>query len=461
MSTSENSTSPAPVTGHSNDGRIEGFSRMGRAEKIAWLERAFLNPDSSTYDILQGFRHADPAVQRVLDGLSENTLTNFPIPYGIAPNFLINGQWYAMPMVIEESSVVAAASSAAKFWSVRGGFKAQVLSTVKLGQVHFTYTGNPENLLKTQEALFETLREDALPITSNMEARGGGILDIELLDYTSFEPHYYQLMVSFETCDSMGANFINSVLEQFGGSGLGFIEAHPAFSGEEGSTEIIMAILSNFTPACVVRAEVCCPVDALEGASDHMDALAFAEKFRMAVRIAEIDPFRATTHNKGIFNGVDAVVLATGNDFRAVEACGHTFATRSGQYRSLSHCSIMDGQFRFWIDLPLALGTVGGLTRLHPLAKLSLDILGQPPATRLMEIIAAAGLAQNFAALRSLVTTGIQKGHMKMHLVNILHHLGATETESDAVFLFFQDRPVSFSGVREYLQELRIRSTSL
>ncbi len=461
MSTSENSISLPSLTGHHRYGRIEGFSKMGREEKITWLERVFLDPDSETADLLQGFLHADPAIQRVLDGLSENTLTNFPIPYGIAPNFLINGEWYAVPMVIEESSVVAAASSAAKFWSARGGFSARVLSTVKLGQVHFTYTGNPDKLQHTKDALFERLREDALPITSNMEARGGGILGMQLLDYSAVEPHYFQLMVRFETCDSMGANFINSVLEQFGRSLLGFIETHPAFTGEKGNTEIIMAILSNFTPECVVRAEVSCPVDQLEGASDHIDAVSFAEKFRMAVRIAEIDPYRATTHNKGIFNGVDAVVLAKGNDFRAVEACGHTFAAHNGQYRSLSHCSVEDGKFRFWIDLPLALGTVGGLTRLHPLASLSLNILGQPSATRLMEIIAATGLAQNFAALRSLVTTGIQKGHMKMHLVNILHHLGATDTESEAIFQFFRDRPVSFSGVREYLQELRIRATTL
>jgi hydroxymethylglutaryl-CoA reductase len=264
-------------------------------------------------------------------------------------------------------------------------------------------------------------------------------------------------MVRFETCDSMGANFINSVLEQFGRTLIGFVETHPAFSGHEANIAIIMAILSNFTPECLVHVEVNCPISALEGASDHIDAFSFAEKFRKAVRIAEIDPHRATTHNKGIFNGVDAVVLATGNDFRAVEACGHAFAARSGTYGSLSHCSTDAGIFRFWMELPLALGTVGGLTRLHPLAKFSLDLLGQPSAARLMEIIAATGLAQNFAALRSLVTTGIQKGHMKMHLMNILHHLGASEPEVDSALAYFKEKPVSFSGVREYLQSIRIQ----
>jgi hydroxymethylglutaryl-CoA reductase len=150
-------------------------------------------------------------------------------------------------------------------------------------------------------------------------------------------------------------------------------------------------------------------------------------------------------------------VLATGNDFRAIEACGHAFAARSGTYRSLSHCTTEAGTFRFWMELPLSLGTVGGLTRLHPLAKLSLDILGQPSAAQLMEIIAATGLAQNFAALRSLVTTGIQKGHMKMHLMNILHHLGASDPEVDSAIQYFKEKSVSFSGVREYLQTIRIQ----
>jgi hydroxymethylglutaryl-CoA reductase len=264
-------------------------------------------------------------------------------------------------------------------------------------------------------------------------------------------------MVRFETCDSMGANFINSVLEQFARTLITFVGSHPTFSMDRGNIEIIMAILSNFTPECLVHVEVNCPVSALEGASDHIDAVSFAEKFEKAVRIAEIDPYRATTHNKGIFNGVDAVVLATGNDFRAIEACGHAFAARSGTYRSLSHCTTEAGTFRFWMELPLSLGTVGGLTRLHPLAKLSLDILGQPSAAQLMEIIAATGLAQNFAALRSLVTTGIQKGHMKMHLMNILHHLGASDPEVDSAIQYFKEKSVSFSGVREYLQTIRIQ----
>jgi hydroxymethylglutaryl-CoA reductase len=184
-----------------------------------------------------------------------------------------------------------------------------------------------------------------------------------------------------------------------------------------------------------------------------MDAHQLARRFATAVRIAWIDPYRATTHNKGIFNGIDAVVMATGNDFRAIEACGHTYAARSGQYRSLSTCTIKDGILKFELKIPLAVGTVGGLTALHPLAKRSLEMLGNPTASELMMIIATVGLAQNFGAVRSLVTTGIQHGHMKMHLTNILHQLGATEEEASAAQCYFKDQTVSFSAVRTYLKE--------
>jgi hydroxymethylglutaryl-CoA reductase len=171
------------------------------------------------------------------------------------------------------------------------------------------------------------------------------------------------------------------------------------------------------------------------------------------VNIAVHDPYRAVTHNKGIFNGIDSVVLATANDFRAIEACGHAYAARDGQYRSLSRCIIKDDTFRFELEIPLALGTVGGLTTLHPLAKMSLQILGQPSARELMQVIAATGLAQNFGALRSLVTTGIQAGHMKMHLQNILIHFGATPAQIEEAKVYFDDRTVSFTAVREFMDQ--------
>ena len=175
-------------------------------------------------------------------------------------------------------------------------------------------------------------------------------------------------------------------------------------------------------------------------------------KFYTAIKIARQDPYRAVTHNKGIFNGIDAVIIATANDFRAIEACGHAYAARDGQYRSLSDCSVDNGIFHFWLEIPLALGTVGGLTALHPIAKRSLELLDHPSAEELMKVTAATGLAQNFAAVKSLVTTGIQQGHMKMHLANILHHLHATEKESALALEYFKNNKVSFTKVRNFLE---------
>ncbi len=434
---------------------IGGFSKLSKSDKIRWIAENFTSEPAETARILTDFWQSNPDTQRILDGFSENTISNFPMPFGIAPNFIINGKPYAVPMVIEESSVVAAASSAAKFWQTRGGFHAEVISTIKLGQVHFLWKGDFKKLQSVFEDLKQQLLEDAADITCNMEKRGGGVKNIEILNFTDIEEDYYQLRVSFETCDSMGANFINSVLEKFSSTLEVFVQENPIFSGVERELDIVMAILSNYTPDCLVRAWVECPVDAL---SDSEDAAYFAEKFRRAVRIAQIDPYRATTHNKGIFNGIDAVVIATGNDFRAVEACAHTYASRSGQYRSLSHCTIENGIFKFYLEIPLALGTVGGLTKLHPLAKLSLEILGNPSAEDLMQIVATTGLAQNFAAVRSLVTTGIQKGHMKMHLTNILNHLGANALEINEAAYFFADKMVSFTAVREFLEVSRLKA---
>ncbi|MBV6443280.1 MAG: hydroxymethylglutaryl-CoA reductase, degradative [Haliscomenobacteraceae bacterium CHB4] len=439
---------------------INGFSKLNKQQKIKWLAENFAGDALVAKRMLSDWQHPDEQTQKVIDGFTENAIANYVLPYSIAPNFLINGRIYAVPMVIEESSVVAAASSAAKFWLDRGGFHAEVAGTVKLGQVHFRWTGSPEKL----QSLFPDLRAFLLSscddLTTNMRKRGGGIRDIRLLDFTALEPCYFQLRASFETCDSMGANFINSVLERLADALENFFTDYPGLPDAERDVEVVMSILSNYTPECLVRAWVEAPIASFDelARSQGMDAAQLADRFAAAVRIAEIDPYRATTHNKGIFNGIDAVVLATGNDFRAIEACGHTYACRDGQYRSLSHCTVDGGVFRFELQIPLALGTVGGLTALHPLAKCSLEILSYPSASELMCIVAAVGLAQNFAAVRSLITTGIQQGHMKMHLTNILNHLCASEEEAAAAQYHFQNQTVSFSGVRAFLDAQRANS---
>lgn len=435
---------------------IKGFSKLTKVEKLNYIVENYLDASKHKLEEIKSFWHSNAQAQQILDDFSENTVSNFFFPYGVVPNFKLNENLYCVPMVIEESSVVAACARSANFWLSRGGFKAEIIGTEKIGQVHFSWKGESSKLIKFfNESAKELLLNEVAPLLTNMEQRGGGLNSLELRDCTDREDDYYQLWATFETCDAMGANFINSVLEALGQKLRTLVSENESFNESEKDLLVIMAILSNYTPNCRVKAMVECPVEDLEDKSLGMSAELFATKMRKAVRIAEIDVNRATTHNKGIFNGIDALILATGNDFRAIEACGHTYAARDGQYRSLTHCEIENGIFRFWIDIPLALGTVGGLTKLHPMAKLSLDMLNKPSAKELMMIVAACGLAQNFGALRSLVTSGIQKGHMKMHLVNILNQLEASEQEREIVRAKFQDRIVSYKDVREELASLR------
>ena len=432
----------------------KGFSKLTKEEKINWITTTYFSNPEEANKVVKQYWNSDIELQKLHDEFIENTLTNFYLPLGVAPNFIINGKTYTVPMAIEESSVVAAASKSAKFWATRGGFKAAVLGTEKIGQVHFSYSGSFEKLKNFFNEKKASFYEDSASITKNMEKRGGGILDIQLVDKTDKLKDYYQLHATFNTKDSMGANFINSCLEQFAKTLEREATNYEGFSESEKKIQVIMCILSNFVPNCIVRAEVSCKVEDLNE-NDNINPNEFAEKFVKAVQIAEIEPFRAVTHNKGIMNGVDAVVLATGNDFRAVEAGAHAYASRNGSYSSLSHASIENGVFKFWLDIPLALGTVGGLTSLHPLVKFSLEMLGKPSAEELMKIVAVTGLAQNFAALRSLTTTGIQKGHMKMHIHNILNQFQATKEEKEQVMAHFSDITVSHSLVVDYLEQIR------
>ncbi len=417
---------------------VSGFSKFNKLEKIDWLIANFFDGNNNVEQILKQYWNKNKILQDLHDDFIENTISNYYLPFAIAPNFLINEQEYTIPMVIEESSVVAAASLVAKFWRTRGGFKSKVISTVKSGQVHFIYKENINELENYFSNIKNKLLASTDSITKNMRERGGGILDIELLDKTRNLDNYYQLHVSFETKDSMGANFINSCLEEI------------AKEFENDKISIVMSILSNYVPDCLVRAEVSCKVSELYAENSKL----LAEKFVQAVQIANAEPFRAVTHNKGIMNGIDAVVIATGNDFRAIEAGVHAYASKSGKCKSLTNASIENGIFKFWIEIPMAVGTVGGLTKLHPLSKLSLQLLGNPSAKDLMKIIAVAGLAQNFAALRALTTTGIQKGHMKMHLTNIIKNLGATEEEKTFLVNYFENKTVTHNAVVEAYNKL-------
>lgn len=433
---------------------ISGFSKLSKSKKIDWIIDTYFLNKAKARSIIEQYWNTDEKLQQLHDEFIENTISNFYLPLGVSPNFLINDTLYTIPMAIEESSVVAAASKASKFWLNRGGFKAKVISTIKNGQVHLIYTGTPESLKEFFQKIKPKLLTDASHITQNMEKRGGGILDIELKDNTDLITGYYMVFARFDTKDAMGANFINSCLEQFAKTIKEEARKHQPFTEQEKSIEVLISILSNYVPECLVRAEVSCPIEELDE-DDELDPEEFANKFVQAVKIAEVEPYRAVTHNKGVMNGIDAVVMATGNDFRAVEAGVHAYASKSGQYSSITHAEIDDGIFRFWIEVPLALGTVGGLTRLHPLVMFALEMLGNPSAEDLMKIVAVAGLAQNFAAIRSLITTGIQEGHMKMHLMNILNEYEASDHEKSNLINHFKSNLVTHSAVKHALEKLR------
>lgn len=435
-----------------DDSFISGFSKYTKAQRIeALVQRLGLEKELGLW--LRCFESTDTEIQKIIEELSENTLTSYHLPFSIAPNFVINGQSLFLPLVSEESSVVAALSNAAGFWARRGGFHARVMGTEKKGQVHFTWKGQPARMQELFPQLKERLLLESRPLTAKMNARGGGITALEIKEMPHVLPHYYQLDASFETCDAMGANFINTCLEQFARSLQQYFSSGDKIREEEKEIKIIMSILSNYTPQSLVKAWAECPVATLLEGKSMEENQAFAQAFSQAIRISQADVSRAVTHNKGIFNGIDALALATGNDFRALEACAHAYASRKGQYGGLSDVSVDNDTFRFSIELPLAAGVVGGVTALHPLARLSMLMLNNPSAPELMMIMASAGLAANFAAVRALVSVGIQQGHMRMHLSNLLNQLKVPQAMRKDIERYFSDKPFSLSAVEEYVKK--------
>lgn len=432
------------------ENKIEGFSKISKEEKIKWIEKNYFNNVSNP--ILKNYWNNDDSLQKIHDEFTENTLSNFYLPLGVAPNFLIDNKDYTIPMVIEESSVIAAACKAAKFWRNKGGFKTSILNFKKTGQVHFIFKGDKQKLnifFKNNKLKFY---EDCKEISSNMKKRGGGILNIELLDKTHDIDNYFQINAVFDTVDSMGANFINSCLEQFASTLKNEINQCSDFTNSDYSLEIIMSILSNYVPECLVRAEVSCDLSEIDQ-TGGLSGKEYANKFIQAINIAKTQTSRAVTHNKGIMNGIDAVLISTGNDFRAVDAGIHAFASSSGNYKSLSECLIIDNKFKISLKVPISVGTVGGITDLHPMVKLSLKLLGNPSSEDLMKIICSVGLAQNYAAVKSLVTTGIQKGHMKMHLINLLNKNKASKDQIKSAEQYFKNKEINSQSVSEFLNK--------
>jgi len=431
---------------------LNGFSKLSISEKIEVLNK-FVPLDNQQTGVLTTFHDYLKDIDNVIVNLSENYVSNYVMPFSIAPNFRVNNKWYFVPMVTEESSVVAAAAYAAKFWSKNSGFITEIAGTKKAGQIYFTCDGGFKKLQFFFPRVKEKLLLSVKQLTANMERRGGGISGITLKQNNNRNTDYYIIDVEFETVDSMGANLINSCLETMGSELIAFLNAH--YGKSENEAEVIMAILSNYTPDCLVECKVECDIKQLSEVSADLSPEKFAMKFSKAVEIARENVSRAVTHNKGIFNGIDAVMLATANDFRAVEACGHTYAARDGNYRALTNIDLTKNRFTYTLRIPLSLGTVGGATSVHPLAKLALQIMHNPSARDLMQIAASVGLASNFSAVRSLITDGIQKGHMKLHLSNILAHFNVTESEKISVKEYFNGKPYSFKAISDYLNRIR------
>ena len=430
------------------DKYLRGIQGMSKKDLTAWLIHHY--GEEKHLPLLESYQHPQEHIQRIHDSFSEHTLSNFHLPLGIAPNFWVDGVLYCVPMVTEESSVVAAAYQAATFWKKRGGFSTLDINTEKIGHIHFTHTGNTESLQKFFKTFEYALWQAVSPLSEGMKARGGGIKKINLIDKTKRLSHYHQIEVLFDTCDAMGANFINSCLEAIARRFKELFNIHH----KGGTIEIIMAILSNYNPNSFVKVSATCHVDEFllaPGTTPQQNI----NKFKTALDISKSEVHRAVTHNKGIFNGIDAVLTATGNDYRAVEASGHAYASKSGAYQPLTHMSLEEEFVKFWIEIPLSLGVVGGLTGLHPLSKFALEIMGNPTAKQLMSIVAAVGLAQNFAAVRALITKGIQRGHMKLHLPNLLKRENANPEEIKAANLFFQGKTPSSKDIKEFLKNYK------
>ena len=310
------------------------------------------------------------------------------------------------------------------------------------------------DLIELQIPFSEPMADGPVILAANQAALDRQVTLDQCLDFAKRVTQNFPIPFLFM---GYGNTFYRYGMEKMAQTMKKFFKHYEGLTKQERNCEVIMSILSNYTPDCLVECSVECSLQELDDIHPGLSGKEFAEKFLKAAKIAELDIYRATTHNKGIFNGIDAVALATGNDFRSIEANGHVWASKSGKYKSLTKASVWRNRFRYTLTLPLSVGTVGGLTSLHPLAKFGLELLGKPSAKELMMITAAAGLANNFGALRSLVTTGIQQGHMKMHLSNLLNALKADYEEKKQALEYFAHKTVSYSEVEAFIKSLRTK----
>ena len=417
--------------------RLPGFAKLSPTERI----EALLKEGLLTWDEAQILKEQKGLPLSIADQLTENVLSTFDLPFSLAPYFLINGRDYVLPMVTEEPSVVAAASFAAKLIQRSGGFTTQVHQRQMIGEIALTDVEDMEvaskRILEDKETLLQ-LANEAYP---SIVKRGGGARDL----WVENKGNFLIVYLAVDPKEAMGANMLNTMLEAL-------TDRIQELSGGQA----LMAILSNLATRSLVSAR--CAIDFKALSRNPEEAVEIAHRMELASQLAQVDPYRAATHNKGIFNGIDALVLATGNDWRAIEAGAHAYAAQSGPYKGLSHWKSQPEEKKLYgeITLPMPVATKGGSIGLNPTVQVSHRLLGEPSAIELAGIIASLGLAQNFAALKALVTTGIQAGHMKLQARSLALLAGAKEEEVPRlVSQLLENKPFNLEKAQTLLQELR------
>lgn len=391
-----------------------GFSKKSPEERIHYLEEQDFLADSS----LEIVTNQDLLSLSLANQMAENVIGRIALPFSLVPDVLVNGKVYQVPYVTEEPSVVAAASFAAKIIKRSGGFLTTVHNRKMIGQVAIYDVQDSQH---TKESILnqkQQLLEIANAAHPSIVKRGGGACDLTIEIKEDFLIVY--LMV--DTKEAMGANMVNTMMEAL---------SSPLEDISKGKS--LMSSLSNYATESLVTAT--CRVDLRFLSRQKEEAIKLAQKMTMASQLAQVDPYRASTHNKGIFNGIDAIVLATGNDWRAIEAGAHTYAVKDGQYRGLSKWSykVDDNFLEGTLTLPMPVATKGGSIGINPSVQLAHDLLGRPNAKELASIVLSIGLAQNFAALKALVSTGIQAGHMKLQAKSLALLAGAKEEQISEV----------------------------
>ena len=417
-----------------------GFSKKSYQERLELLKaQALLSPERQ-----ESLEQDEQMSVTVADQLSENVVGTFSLPYSLVPEVLVNGQEYTVPYVTEEPSVVAAASYASKIIKRAGGFTAQVHERQMIGQVALYQVANPEQAQEKIASKKAELLELANQAYPSIVKRGGGARDLHV-EQIKGETDFLVVYLHVDTQEAMGANMLNTMLEAL----------KPVLE-ELSQGQSLMGILSNYATDSLVTASCCIAFRYLSRQKDQ--GREFAEKIALASQFAQADPYRATTHNKGIFNGIDAILIATGNDWRAIEAGAHTFASRDGHYQGLSswRLDLETEELVGEMTLPMPVATKGGSIGLNPRVALSHELLGNPSAKELAQIIVSIGLAQNFAALKALVSTGIQQGHMKLQAKSLALLAGASESEvAPLVERLIADKTFNLETAQRYLENLR------